>query len=157
MVEINLNLSQEAGLAEREKAVSLSYSSGPDALLATVGGGHNGYSQLGNGTTNHGAAPALVSANLLNRKVRGHLWLSPLDGCDSGEVSVGIGSKPPLTPRDSALAESHGPPQASKGQSQQPLSSALKTLLRFEHSRLNPQQRHTTSITWQEFNSFGAF
>ena len=31
--------------------------------------GHNGYSQLGNGTTNHGLIPALVSTNLLNKKV----------------------------------------------------------------------------------------
>lgn len=31
--------------------------------------GHNGYSQLGNGTTNQGVAPVVVSANLLNKKV----------------------------------------------------------------------------------------
>lgn len=31
--------------------------------------GHNGYSQLGNGTTNQGVAPVLVSANMLNKKV----------------------------------------------------------------------------------------
>ena len=31
--------------------------------------GHNGYSQLGNGTTNQGVTPVLVSANLLNKKV----------------------------------------------------------------------------------------
>lgn len=31
--------------------------------------GHNSYSQLGNGTTNQGVAPVLVSANLLNKKV----------------------------------------------------------------------------------------
>lgn len=31
--------------------------------------GHNGYSQLGNGTTNHGLTPALVSTNLLYKKV----------------------------------------------------------------------------------------
>lgn len=31
--------------------------------------GHNGYSQLGNGTTNHGLTPALVSTNLLNKRV----------------------------------------------------------------------------------------
>lgn len=31
--------------------------------------GHNGYSQLGNGTTNHGLTPALVSTNLLSKKV----------------------------------------------------------------------------------------
>lgn len=31
--------------------------------------GHNGYSQLGNGTTNQEMAPVLVSANLLNKIV----------------------------------------------------------------------------------------
>jgi len=31
--------------------------------------GHNGYSQLGNGTTNQGVSPVLVSANLQNKKV----------------------------------------------------------------------------------------
>lgn len=31
--------------------------------------GHNGYSQLGNGTTNHGLTPALVSTNLLGKRV----------------------------------------------------------------------------------------
>ncbi|XP_013130754.1 RCC1 and BTB domain-containing protein 1 isoform X1 [Oreochromis niloticus] len=56
------------------KVVSLSYGSGPHILLATEDGelfawGHNGYSQLGNGTTNQGVAPVLVSANLLNKKV----------------------------------------------------------------------------------------
>ncbi|KAK5920658.1 hypothetical protein CgunFtcFv8_024445 [Champsocephalus gunnari] len=57
-----------------KKVVSVSYGSGPHILLATEDGelfawGHNGYSQLGNGTTNQGAAPLLVSANLLNKKV----------------------------------------------------------------------------------------
>uniref|UniRef100_A0A667YXT2 Regulator of chromosome condensation (RCC1) and BTB (POZ) domain containing protein 1 n=1 Tax=Myripristis murdjan TaxID=586833 RepID=A0A667YXT2_9TELE len=56
------------------KVISLSYGSGPHILLATEDGelfawGHNGYSQLGNGTTNQGVAPVLVSANLLNKKV----------------------------------------------------------------------------------------
>ena len=32
--------------------------------------GHNGYSQLGNGTTNQGVSPILVSANLPNKKVK---------------------------------------------------------------------------------------
>lgn len=31
--------------------------------------GHNGYSQLGNGTTNHGLIPALVSTNLISKRV----------------------------------------------------------------------------------------
>ncbi|XP_020504022.1 RCC1 and BTB domain-containing protein 1 [Labrus bergylta] len=56
------------------KVVSLSYGSGPHILLATEDGelfawGHNGYSQLGNGTTNQGVSPVLVSANLLNKKI----------------------------------------------------------------------------------------
>ncbi|XP_031661402.1 RCC1 and BTB domain-containing protein 1 isoform X1 [Oncorhynchus kisutch] len=56
------------------KVVSLSYGSGPHILLATEEGelfawGHNGYSQLGNGTTNQGVAPVLVSASLLNKRV----------------------------------------------------------------------------------------
>ncbi|XP_070786757.1 RCC1 and BTB domain-containing protein 1 isoform X2 [Enoplosus armatus] len=58
-----------------KKAVSLSYGSGPHVLLATEDGnlfawGHNGYSQLGNGTTNQGLSPLLVTANLQNKKVR---------------------------------------------------------------------------------------
>lgn len=31
--------------------------------------GHNAYSQLGNGTTNHGLVPCQVSTNLVNKKV----------------------------------------------------------------------------------------
>ncbi|KAM8857587.1 RCC1 and BTB domain-containing protein 1 isoform 1-T1 [Synchiropus picturatus] len=57
-----------------KKVVSLSYGSGPHVLLATEEGelfawGHNGYSQLGNGTTNQGVAPVLVSTNLVGKKV----------------------------------------------------------------------------------------
>ncbi|XP_049584355.1 RCC1 and BTB domain-containing protein 1 isoform X1 [Syngnathus scovelli] len=56
------------------KVISMSYGSGPHVLLATEDGelfawGHNGYSQLGNGTTNQGLAPVLVTTNLLNKKV----------------------------------------------------------------------------------------
>ncbi|KAJ0070220.1 hypothetical protein NL108_002540, partial [Boleophthalmus pectinirostris] len=79
------------------KVTSFSYGSGPHVLLATEGKdthvviqtncvitcesmfvfvdgelfawGHNGYSQLGNGTTNQGVSPIVVSANLLNKKV----------------------------------------------------------------------------------------
>uniref|UniRef100_A0A8C8A5J7 Regulator of chromosome condensation (RCC1) and BTB (POZ) domain containing protein 2 n=1 Tax=Oryzias sinensis TaxID=183150 RepID=A0A8C8A5J7_9TELE len=45
-----------------------------EALYVTVNDevyawGHNGYSQLGNGTTNHGLTPALVSTNLLGKRV----------------------------------------------------------------------------------------
>uniref|UniRef100_A0A6Q2X281 BTB domain-containing protein n=1 Tax=Esox lucius TaxID=8010 RepID=A0A6Q2X281_ESOLU len=58
-----------------KKVVSLSYGSGPHVLLVTEEGelfawGHNGYSQLGNGTTNQGVAPILVSTNLQNKKIR---------------------------------------------------------------------------------------
>ncbi|XP_057708198.1 RCC1 and BTB domain-containing protein 1 [Corythoichthys intestinalis] len=57
-----------------KKVISMSYGSGPHILLATEGGelfawGHNVYCQLGNGTTNQGLLPVLVSTNLLNRKV----------------------------------------------------------------------------------------
>ncbi|KAM3861697.1 RCC1 and BTB domain-containing protein 1-like isoform 2-T2 [Diretmus argenteus] len=56
------------------KVARLSYGSGPHILLATEEGelfawGHNSYSQLGNGSTNQGVAPVLVSTNLLNKKV----------------------------------------------------------------------------------------
>uniref|UniRef100_A0A3Q0R638 Regulator of chromosome condensation (RCC1) and BTB (POZ) domain containing protein 1 n=1 Tax=Amphilophus citrinellus TaxID=61819 RepID=A0A3Q0R638_AMPCI len=58
-----------------KKVTSLSYGSGPHVLLATDDGqlfawGHNGYSQLGNGSTNPGLSPALISANLQNKKVK---------------------------------------------------------------------------------------
>ncbi|XP_061683885.1 RCC1 and BTB domain-containing protein 2 isoform X1 [Syngnathoides biaculeatus] len=57
-----------------KKIVSLSYGTGPHVVIATSDGevyawGHNGYSQLGNGTTIHGLIPALVSTNLQNKKV----------------------------------------------------------------------------------------
>uniref|UniRef100_A0A671MRB4 BTB domain-containing protein n=1 Tax=Sinocyclocheilus anshuiensis TaxID=1608454 RepID=A0A671MRB4_9TELE len=57
-----------------KKLVSLSYGSGPHVLLATEEGelyvwGHNGYSQLGNGTTNQGVSPVLLSTNLQNKRV----------------------------------------------------------------------------------------
>uniref|UniRef100_A0A673WG38 RCC1 and BTB domain containing protein 2 n=1 Tax=Salmo trutta TaxID=8032 RepID=A0A673WG38_SALTR len=57
-----------------KKIVSLSYGTGPHVVIATADGevfawGHNGYSQLGNGTTNHGLTPAQVSTNLLNKRV----------------------------------------------------------------------------------------
>uniref|UniRef100_A0A3Q3G774 Regulator of chromosome condensation (RCC1) and BTB (POZ) domain containing protein 1 n=1 Tax=Labrus bergylta TaxID=56723 RepID=A0A3Q3G774_9LABR len=58
-----------------KKVVSLSYGSGPHVLLATEDGqlfvwGHNGYSQLGNGTANQGLSPVLVTSNLQNKKVK---------------------------------------------------------------------------------------
>uniref|UniRef100_A0A3Q3DC17 RCC1 and BTB domain containing protein 2 n=1 Tax=Hippocampus comes TaxID=109280 RepID=A0A3Q3DC17_HIPCM len=57
-----------------KKIVSLSYGTGPHVVIATSEGevyawGHNGYSQLGNGTTVHGLIPALVSTNLQNKRV----------------------------------------------------------------------------------------
>ncbi|XP_060743908.1 RCC1 and BTB domain-containing protein 2 isoform X1 [Tachysurus vachellii] len=57
-----------------KKIISLSYGTGPHVIIATAEGevyawGHNGYSQLGNGTTNHGLIPALVSTNLINKRV----------------------------------------------------------------------------------------
>lgn len=57
-----------------KKIISLSYGSGPHVLLATEGGemyawGHNGYSQLGNGTANQGISPAQVTSNLTQKKV----------------------------------------------------------------------------------------
>ncbi|RVE65119.1 hypothetical protein OJAV_G00132510 [Oryzias javanicus] len=57
-----------------KKIVSLSYGTGPHVVIATADGevfawGHNGYSQLGNGTTNHGLTPSLVSTNLLGKRV----------------------------------------------------------------------------------------
>ncbi|XP_029928637.1 RCC1 and BTB domain-containing protein 1 isoform X2 [Myripristis murdjan] len=58
-----------------KKVSSLSYGSGPHILLATDHGelfawGHNGYSQLGNGTTNQVLSPVLVTTNLQNKKVK---------------------------------------------------------------------------------------
>ncbi|XP_061571831.1 RCC1 and BTB domain-containing protein 1 isoform X2 [Cololabis saira] len=61
-------------LLHGKKIVSLSYGSGPHVLLATENGqlfvwGHNGYSQLGNGTTNQGLSPVLVTSTMQNKKV----------------------------------------------------------------------------------------
>ncbi|XP_006000619.1 RCC1 and BTB domain-containing protein 1 isoform X1 [Latimeria chalumnae] len=58
----------------KKKIISLSYGSGPHVVLATEDGdlyawGHNGYSQLGNGTTNQGLTPVQISANLIMKKV----------------------------------------------------------------------------------------
>ncbi|XP_027863673.1 RCC1 and BTB domain-containing protein 1 [Xiphophorus couchianus] len=59
---------------EGKKIVSLSYGSGPHVLLASEDGqlfawGHNGYSQLGNGTTNPGFSAVAITTNLQNKKV----------------------------------------------------------------------------------------
>ncbi|XP_043846493.1 RCC1 and BTB domain-containing protein 2 isoform X1 [Dromiciops gliroides] len=57
-----------------KKIACLSYGSGPHVVIATDEGevytwGHNAYSQLGNGTTNHGLVPTQISINLENRRV----------------------------------------------------------------------------------------
>ncbi|XP_077014348.1 RCC1 and BTB domain-containing protein 2 isoform X2 [Tamandua tetradactyla] len=57
-----------------KKVACLSYGSGPHIVLATTEGdvftwGHNAYSQLGNGTTNHGLVPSHISTNLSNKHV----------------------------------------------------------------------------------------
>ncbi|UYV76445.1 RCBTB1 [Cordylochernes scorpioides] len=54
--------------------VKLAYGSGPHVLAATEEGelyswGHNGYCQLGNGSTNQGLAPGLLSSSPISRKV----------------------------------------------------------------------------------------
>ncbi|XP_048835229.1 RCC1 and BTB domain-containing protein 1-like isoform X2 [Brienomyrus brachyistius] len=58
-----------------KRVLSFSYGSGPHVLLATEEGelfawGHNGYSQLGNGTANQSMVPILLSANFLDKKVK---------------------------------------------------------------------------------------
>ncbi|XP_030420591.1 RCC1 and BTB domain-containing protein 1 isoform X2 [Gopherus evgoodei] len=57
-----------------KKINNLSYGSGPHVILSTEDGevyawGHNGYSQLGNGTTNQGITPVQVCTNLLIKRV----------------------------------------------------------------------------------------
>ncbi|KAF0874370.1 RCBT2 protein, partial [Crocuta crocuta] len=57
-----------------KKIACISYGSGPHIVLATTEGevftwGHNAYSQLGNGTTNHGLIPCHISTNLSNKQV----------------------------------------------------------------------------------------
>jgi len=54
--------------------VGFAYGSGPHVLAYTETGelyswGHNGYCQLGNGSTNQGLVPALIQNSLLGRKV----------------------------------------------------------------------------------------
>lgn len=53
---------------------SFAYGSGPHVLAITKEGelyswGHNGYCQLGNGGTNQGLSPGLITSNLIGRKV----------------------------------------------------------------------------------------
>uniref|UniRef100_A0A672ZGY1 Regulator of chromosome condensation (RCC1) and BTB (POZ) domain containing protein 1 n=1 Tax=Sphaeramia orbicularis TaxID=375764 RepID=A0A672ZGY1_9TELE len=66
---------KELDLLRGKKVVGLSYGCGPHVLLVTADGqlfawGHNGYGQLGNGTTNQGMSPVLLSGNLLSKKVQ---------------------------------------------------------------------------------------
>ncbi|XP_078613708.1 RCC1 and BTB domain-containing protein 1-like isoform X1 [Branchiostoma floridae x Branchiostoma japonicum] len=58
----------------KKKIVDIGYGSGPHVLVCTDNGdlyswGHNGYSQLGNGSTNQGLSPQLITTNLIGRKV----------------------------------------------------------------------------------------
>jgi len=57
-----------------KKVVGFAYGSGPHVLAHTEGGelyswGHNGYCQLGNGSTNQGLTPTLIQNSLTGRKV----------------------------------------------------------------------------------------
>lgn len=54
----------------------IAYGSGPHVLAYTESGelyswGHNGYCQLGNGSTNQGLTPYLVTTHLHNKRVTG--------------------------------------------------------------------------------------
>lgn len=58
----------------RKNIVGMAYGSGPHVLAVTTNGdvfswGHNGYCQLGNGSSNQGSIPTLVTINLTGRKV----------------------------------------------------------------------------------------
>lgn len=58
----------------KKNVKSLSYGSGPHVLAVTESGelytwGHNGYCQLGNGTTNAVLLPSSITTNLLGKKV----------------------------------------------------------------------------------------
>jgi len=57
-----------------KRVVGFAYGSGPHVLAFTENGdlyswGHNGYCQLGNGSTNQGLTPAIIQNSLLGRKV----------------------------------------------------------------------------------------
>ncbi|XP_069019943.1 RCC1 and BTB domain-containing protein 1-like [Embiotoca jacksoni] len=71
---LSTTVPKKLDILQGKKVVSLSYGSGPHVLLATDDGqlfawGHNGYSQLGTGTTNQGMSPVLVTSNLQSKKV----------------------------------------------------------------------------------------
>ncbi|XP_023240881.1 RCC1 and BTB domain-containing protein 1-like [Centruroides sculpturatus] len=78
-----LGLGDSHGSLEPRKVESLhrkgiktfAYGSGPHVLAVTEDGeiyswGHNGYCQLGNGSTNQGLFPGLISSSLIGRKVK---------------------------------------------------------------------------------------
>lgn len=57
-----------------KKVIDFAYGSGPHVLALTLTGevytwGHNGYCQLGNGTTTQGTLPTLVSVNITGKRV----------------------------------------------------------------------------------------
>lgn len=57
-----------------KNVMSFAYGSGPHVLALTTSGdvfswGHNGYCQLGNGSTNQGSIPALITINLSGHKI----------------------------------------------------------------------------------------
>ncbi|XP_050739123.1 RCC1 and BTB domain-containing protein 1-like isoform X1 [Eriocheir sinensis] len=60
----------------QKKVKGIAYGSGPHVLAYTESGelyswGHNGYCQLGNGSTNQGLTPYLVTTHLHNKRVTG--------------------------------------------------------------------------------------
>lgn len=74
----------------------IAYGSGPHVLAYTESGelyswGHNGYCQLGNGSTNQGLTPYLVTTHLHNKRVTGIAAGShhSLALTEEGEVSFG--------------------------------------------------------------------
>ncbi|KAM3655399.1 LOW QUALITY PROTEIN: RCC1 and BTB domain-containing protein 1-like [Ammospiza maritima maritima] len=93
-----------------KKISSLSYGSGPHVVLCTEDGevyawGHNGYNQLGNGTTNQGITPVQVCTNLLIKKVvevacgSHHSMALSLDGDLCASITVGQVGSGSTTPR----------------------------------------------------------
>ncbi|KAK0066591.1 RCC1 and BTB domain-containing protein 1 [Biomphalaria pfeifferi] len=58
----------------QKKVIDISFGSGPHVVALTQAGevyswGHNGYCQLGNGSSSPGFIPGLVTTNVINRKV----------------------------------------------------------------------------------------
>uniref|UniRef100_A0A8D3D9F5 Regulator of chromosome condensation (RCC1) and BTB (POZ) domain containing protein 1 n=1 Tax=Scophthalmus maximus TaxID=52904 RepID=A0A8D3D9F5_SCOMX len=68
-------VSKKLNFLQGKKVISLSYGSGPHVLLVDEDGqlfswGHNGYSQLGNGSCMQVLSPTLVTASLKNKRVK---------------------------------------------------------------------------------------